>query len=156
MSATVTRKRKTQSHVENDCCSLQATFDKESMKRVKNAFHSAKKDDPILVIHWNPLWLAIPQNEVIREDVINHIITNHGTDREESGFIFHFKQFNQLIACRDTMEALIPVAFHYPPAIALRLGLPVPVEMAEAWIIIKTAVMSTDYNNDKKFFYKSS
>ena len=80
----------------------------------------------------------------VQRQVVEYICGNGGNDTKESGFIFHFQTFQELLECRDTMQDEIEEAFH-------RLG---EIEMAEAWIISKTAVLSTDYKRDTRFFVR--
>ena len=63
-----------------------------------------------------------------------------------------------MIECRDTMRALIPGAFHHSDATIrainqqFELNMPVPIPMAQAWIVVKTAVLNSDYKHDEGFF----
>jgi len=56
--------------------------------------------------------------------------------------------------CRDALLMEVPAAFHIPPGVANEYHLPVPVPMAFAWIIVKTAVLATDYKRDASFFFR--
>ena len=66
-----------------------------------------------------------------------------------------------MIDCRDSMLLAIPNAFHVSES-ALRvmnanygINIPLiqlPIPMAQAWIIIKTAVLNSDYKEDVGFF----
>lgn len=38
------------------------TFDVKQMVNIESAFNRAAADDPILILNWNPAWLAIPAN----------------------------------------------------------------------------------------------
>lgn len=85
----------------------------------------------------------LAQNAV-QEQVIEYIVSSGGDDAKESGFIFHFQSFQDLLECRDSMQDQIDEAFYSPGEI----------EMAEAWIISKTAVLATDYKRDTRFFLR--
>ena len=37
-------------------------FHEEQMLQIESAFESAEIDDPILILYWNPVWLAIAGN----------------------------------------------------------------------------------------------
>lgn len=99
---------------------------------------------------------------IVQQQVINYILNHGGTDTQASDFIFHFQTFQDLLAARDSMRMDIQKAFnksvetvneinailqhhHLPP-------LPAPVPMADAYIIMKTAVIATDYRADTGFF----
>lgn len=98
---------------------------------------------------------------IVQQQVINHILGNGGSDPQNSGFIFHFQSYQQMITCRDSMRITVPAAFHNSPNLVLQINamlppnvppLPAPVPMAEAWIVLKTAILSTDYKCDIAFF----
>ena len=64
-----------------------------------------------------------------------------------------------MIDCREALKTELPVAFnmmHAASAIKINaqnsINLPIPIPMAEAWIIMKTAVISTDFRLDANFF----
>jgi hypothetical protein len=87
--------------------------------------------------------------------VVTHILANGGTDSMNSGFIFHFQTFQDLLGCRNSMRLIVPDAFHHSPASLIAFGIDVPpVPMAEAWVIVKTAVLATDYREDSAFWVK--
>ena len=87
-----------------------------------------------------------------------HILANGGEDPQNSRFIFHFKSYVSLMHCRDSMRITVPEAFHPSPTVVNNynqmFGLHVaqPIPMAEAWIILKTAILSSDYCQDFAFF----
>ena len=54
--------------------------------------------------------------------------------------------------CREPMRETVPGAFHNPVRLTIALGHLPPVPMAEAWMIMKTAVLATDYHEDGSFF----
>ena len=93
-----------------------------------------------------------------RDQVIAHILNNEGTDPENSEFVFHFRTYQALSRCRDSMYENIPAAFHNPPTLVnilnqqYGLNIPPPIPMAEAWLVLKTAVLETDYRQDQRFF----
>jgi len=95
----------------------------------------------------------------VQNQVVAHILANGGSDTQNSGYIFHFRTFQALMACRDAMRAPIPAAFHNSPgtiqAINLQYGhnIPVSVPMGEAWIILKTLILETDYREDVAFWW---
>ena len=63
-----------------------------------------------------------------------------------------------MIECRDTMRAVIPNAFHHSDATIKErnenfgLNIPVPIPMSQAWIVVKMAVLNSDYKHDVGFF----
>lgn len=75
---------------------------------------------------------------------------NGGSDPNGSGFIFHFREFGDVMDCRDSMSIAVPAAFHFSIEVTNRFNAPPEVPMASVWIIIKTAVLSTDYREDFK------
>lgn len=91
---------------------------------------------------------------VVQNQVINHIMQNGGSDPEGSGFIFHFREFRDVMHCRNSMKTAIPGAFHFSFEVTNRLNLSPEVPMATVWIIFKTAGMSTDCSEDKHFLHK--
>ena len=96
--------------------------------------------------------------ETVQQQVVNHILANGGSDPESSGFIFHFQTMQSMLTCRNSMRTAVPAIFHIHPILANRLNLqygthiPIPIPMAEAWIVIKTAVMLSEYKEDDSFF----
>ena len=138
--------------VEND--NILSSFTETEQTSIKNAFSRAKLDDPILVLHWNPVWLQNEANLLVRNQVIAHFLANGGTDSENSGFILHFQTYQSLLQCRDNLRVTVPNAFHYSPTMVANFGIniPLPIPMAHAWIVMKTQVMSTDYRKDIAFF----
>jgi hypothetical protein len=92
--------------------------------------------------------------------VIAAILANGGADPKNSGFIYHFNTYDQLMLCRDTLQVVAPQAFHMSPlAIATANAYLPPGQaiapqqaIARAWIVQKTQVLSTDYSEDKAFF----
>jgi hypothetical protein len=52
------------------------------------------------------------------------------------------------------MRIAVPAAFHFSFEVTNRFKAPPEVPMASVWIIIKTAVLSTDYREDKHFLQK--
>ncbi len=96
---------------------------------------------------------------IVRNQVINHILANGGSNPEGSDFIFHFQSYGGLIGCRDSLRISIPGAFHASPTVIKTfnathgLNVPPPVPMATAWVVIKTTILSTDYRQDSNFFY---
>jgi hypothetical protein len=91
---------------------------------------------------------------VVQTQVVNHIMQNGGSDPKGSGFIFHFREFGDVIDCRDSMRIAVPAAFHFSFETTNMFNAPPEVPMASVWIIIKTAVLSTDYREDKHFLQK--
>ena len=63
-----------------------------------------------------------------------------------------------MLECRDSMHEAIPEAFQAPAGIIANFNerygynIPVEIEMARAWIIVKTAVLHSDYRFDRNFF----
>lgn len=88
---------------------------------------------------------------VVQRQVINHIMQNGGSDPNGSGFIFHFREFGDVMDCRDSMSIAVPAAFHFSIEVTNRFNAPPEVPVASVWIIIKTAVLSTDYREDQRF-----
>ena len=117
---------------------------------------NADVDDPILILDWNQTWVG--NNVQTKQAVIQFLRTNGATDRNHSDFIFHFQSFDDLIRCQEAMRVAIPIAFHDPLGVVDRINtrynlqIPVPVPMARVWVVIKTAVLSTDYNELRSFF----
>jgi hypothetical protein len=66
-----------------------------------------------------------------------------------------------MIDCREALKAELPVAFNMMSAASAielnaqnNMNLPIPIPMAEAWIVVKTAVISTNFMLDANFFIK--
>jgi hypothetical protein len=101
----------------------------------------------------------------VRQQVVDFLLAHGATDTQHSGFIFHFQTYQTLIFARDAMRQAIPNAFHRSVAdveeINLLLAqnqrplLPFPTPIAEAFIIMKTAVLATDYLVDIAFFLRA-
>lgn len=136
---------------------LESAFSYADIKKIRQSFDIAQKDDPLLVLKWNPAWLAIPNNHIIKQQVVKFLLC-HSTDDMNSEFIFHFQSFQSLLGCREAMRIAVPDAFTYPLGLVVSLNTqyginaPIPVPMAQAWIIIKIAFMATDYREDDVFF----
>ena len=52
------------------------------------------------------------------------------------------------------MRGTVPGAFHHSAVAMIEFGHLLPVPMAEAWVIMKTAVLATDYQEDVAFLVK--
>ena len=136
---------------------LESVFSEADIEKIGESFDIAHDDDPLLVLKWNPAWLAIANNHIIKQQVLQFLL-GHSTDEMNSEFIFHFQSFQSLLGCREAMRTVIPAAFTYPPGLVATfnnqygINIPAPVPMAQAWIIIKTAVLATDYREDVVFF----
>jgi hypothetical protein len=129
----------------------------EDLELVRKMFSDACVDHPILVLHWNSQWVAqhgLPGQQAITQ----FILANGGSDPRDSNFIFHFQTYTSLIGCRDAMRVPHPEAFSLSSrvvnAMIVQYGLALeqPTAMATAWVIMKTAVMETDYRADEIFF----
>ena len=44
--------------------------------------------------------------------VIEFILNKGGTDKYASGFIFHFRTYDSIMVCRESMLDAVPGAFH--------------------------------------------
>ncbi len=95
----------------------------------------------------------------MRAEVHAFLLAHDGTDPIASGFIYHFPTFGALMTCRGMMKVAIPAAFQLPPGYVADLNaqhpglnLPMPVPIGDAWIVFKTAVMTSDYSLDPNFF----
>ena len=76
--------------------------------------------------------------------MFDHIIAHGGSDSMDSGFMFHFQTYQNLMLCRESMRGTVPGAFHHSAVAMIEFGHLPPVPMAEAWVIMKTAVLATD------------
>jgi hypothetical protein len=91
-----------------------------------------------------------------------HPLIHEGTDKMNSDFVFHYPIFQALLGCRDYLHLAMPDAFHssaaqlieFIQAHQLKVHIPLPVPMAEAWIIVKAAVLAPDYRQDTMFCLK--
>jgi hypothetical protein len=75
---------------------------------------------------------------------VEFILNHGGSDPQASGFIFHFQTYQAMIGFRDELQEGVGAAFHAPGEES----------MAEAWIVVKTAVLSSDYKEDNRFFIR--